>query len=126
METASTICVKKKAFQSCHMTSALSLLSGLSRAFQEVHNLEYTFDNMHTFPRMITIVFVKGLGTSLIAFIRFSEIALLFSVSVTQKCYLLSHELKLCQADLVTLSRQVVQESHSVSHARNLISCTNQ
>ncbi len=67
------------------MTSALSLLSGLSRAFQEVHNLEYTFDNMHTFPRMITIVFVKGLGTSLIAFIRFSEIALLFSVSVTQK-----------------------------------------
>ncbi len=40
---------------------------------------------MHTFPRMITIVFVKGLGTSLIAFIRFSEIALLFGVSVTQK-----------------------------------------
>ncbi len=69
------------------MTSALSLLSGLSRAFQEVHNLEYTFDNMHTFPRMITIVFVKGLGTSLIAFFffRFSEIALLFGVSVTQK-----------------------------------------
>ncbi len=85
METASTICVKKKkAFQSCHMTSALSLLSGLSRAFQEVHNLEYTFDNMHTFPRMITIVFVKGLGTSLMAFMRFSEIALLFGVSVTQ------------------------------------------
>ncbi len=42
---------------------------------------------MHTFPRMITIVFVKGLGTSLIAFFftRFSEIALLFGVSVTQK-----------------------------------------
>ncbi len=42
METASTICVKKKkkTFQSCHMTSALSLLSGLSRAFQEMHNLE--------------------------------------------------------------------------------------
>ncbi len=70
------------------MTSALSLLSGLSRAFQEVHNLEYTFDNMHTFPRMITIVFVKGLGTSLIAFMRFSEI-LLFGVSVTQKNYFL-------------------------------------
>ncbi len=38
---------------------------------------------MHTFPRMITIVFVKGLGTSLMAFVRFSEIALLFGVSVT-------------------------------------------
>ncbi len=34
---------------------------------------------------MITIVFVKGLGTSLIAFMRFSEIALLFGLSVTQK-----------------------------------------
>ncbi len=28
------------ANKSCHMTSALSRLSGLSRAFQEMHNLE--------------------------------------------------------------------------------------
>ncbi len=36
--------------------------------------------------------FVMGFGTSLIAFIRFSEIALLFSVSVTQKNYFLLHK----------------------------------